>query len=290
MEKTFNRAVATFMFCSLLCSINALARGYRLDPSGNYICNSRNWERVDPGFFESKEISPSNTHYKFGVVCGQNPHKVGDEMRYWQAALAYYDDKPRGFWVDNNIGAVRSFSDQLCHTVSGGNSSAKAVGYCYGHEYNRDTRMPAKILIGDWTGPSGENLRIAQTANHLTFYKDNKHWANVDMEDNEIHWTGIAIGLIKENRIEWNNNTVWTRGSATVAPIINIGGNWTGPSGENLRIEQTQNDLTFYNNGQLWVQLKMLNNVIQWPGVGTGTISVGGSRIEWSNNTTWTRN
>jgi len=106
-----------------------------------------------------------------------------------------------------------------------------------------------------------------------------------------LDWGGIS-GEIRGDRIEWTNNTYWIRSRTPVVQDSGLDGTWYsgGDRDKVAHIVDTRGVLEARNeNGQtsrLEYDGRGRVRALDWGGT-TGEIR--GDRIEWSNNTYWTR-
>jgi len=106
-----------------------------------------------------------------------------------------------------------------------------------------------------------------------------------------LDWGGTT-GEIRGDRIEWSNNTYWTRSRTPIVQNSRLEGTWYsgGDRDKVASIVDTRGGLEARNeNGQtsrLESDGRSRVRALDWGGT-TGEIR--GDRIEWSNNTYWTR-
>jgi len=100
-----------------------------------------------------------------------------------------------------------------------------------------------------------------------------------------------VTGEVHGDRIDWSNNTNWTRASNSAAYIGNMEGTWyvRGSSNSNARITNNRGQMEATNENGGTSRLESAGRgrirAVDWNLTG----EVRGDRINWSNNTYWSR-
>ena len=149
----------------------------------------------------------------------------------------------------------------------------------------------ASDMNGAWYmgGPmnAGQACRIEQKGDALTFINERGDRSNGHFKDGSTivatGWGNLHGALIEEaTRINWANNTWWTR-------FPPLQGAWI-IGGRSCRIEQKGRDLTFINErGERAAgQFKDGGTVVAtgWSNL-QGSLVEGNRRINWANNASW---
>lgn len=144
-------------------------------------------------------------------------------------------------------------------------------------------------IAGTWF-MNGQATNIQQSGEQLVFTNENGqqssgHFINQSQVVAD-QWGGL-VGTLNADRINWSNNTVWTR---TQQSLPNISGQWFFGS-QATSIAQNGTSLTFTNENGTVAAGRFLSSteVIAdgWGGL-RGTL-VNNSTIQWANGTTWSR-
>ena len=151
----------------------------------------------------------------------------------------------------------------------------------------------ASDVNGAWYmgGPmnTGQACRIEQKGDALTFINERGERSAGYFKDGgtvvATGWGNLHGSLVEEaTRINWANNTWWTR-------FPSLQGTWI-IGGRSCRIEQKGRDLTFINErGERAAgQFKDGSTVVAtgWGNL-QGSLAESNRRINWANNTSWSR-
>ena len=152
-------------------------------------------------------------------------------------------------------------------------------------------------LEGTWYSGGDRNkvTRIVSTRDGLEARNEHGQTTRLEYDGRgrvrALDWGGTT-GEIRGDRIEWANNTYWTRARNPTVEASRLVGTWYsgGDRDKVARIVDTRGGLEARNeNGQtsrLESDGRSRVRALDWGGT-TGEIR--GDRIEWSNNTYWTR-
>ena len=152
-------------------------------------------------------------------------------------------------------------------------------------------------LEGTWYsgGDTSKVASIVETRDGLEARNEHGQTSRLEYDGRDrvraLDWGGTT-GEIRGDRIEWANNTYWTRGRTTTVQDSRLDGTWYSGGDRNkvARIVDTRGGLEARNeNGQtsrLEYDGRGRVRALDWGGA-TGEIR--GDRIEWSNNTYWSR-
>jgi hypothetical protein len=151
-------------------------------------------------------------------------------------------------------------------------------------------------LEGAWNvgGGSDANARITNNRGQLEATNEHGHTSRLESASpgrvRALDWGGIT-GEVRGDRINWSNNTYWTRASNSAAYIGNMEGTWyvRGSRDANARITNNRGQLEATNENGQTSRLEFAGRgrvrAMDWDITG----EVRGDRINWSNNTYWSR-
>ncbi|MFN0050740.1 MAG: choice-of-anchor Q domain-containing protein [Planctomycetales bacterium] len=145
---------------------------------------------------------------------------------------------------------------------------------------------------GNWINLSGRPTRIEQQGTQLLFVNASGgtslgRYANVNQVDAGDAW-GHLSGTIVGQSIQWANGTTWSLANVN-GDRPDLGGLWQGTTGDNVRVLQADEALTFVNASGQTSPGKFLSSTEV---LATGWNQQGllvGNQIQWANSTTWTR-
>jgi YD repeat-containing protein len=153
-------------------------------------------------------------------------------------------------------------------------------------------------LEGTWYvgGDRNKVARITERRRELEARNEHGQTSRLEYEGRgrvrAADWGGIT-GEIRGNRIEWSNNTYWTRrAESPSARFSQLLGTWyvSGDRNRVARVTDNRGELEARNERGQTSRLEYENRgrvrAPAWGGI-TGTVH--SDRIEWSNNTYWTR-
>ena len=138
-------------------------------------------------------------------------------------------------------------------------------------------------LEGTWY-VGGDRDKVARITN-------NRGRLEARNEKGDLDWGGMT-GEIRGNRIDWSNNTYWSKVQSSVTRYSNLEGTWYvgGDRDKVARITNDRGRLAARNeNGdtsRLDYNGRGRVRALDWGGI-TGEIR--SDQIAWSNNTYWTR-
>jgi hypothetical protein len=151
-------------------------------------------------------------------------------------------------------------------------------------------------LEGAWNvgGDSNANARITSNRGQLEATNEFGHTSRLESTGRgrvrALDWGGIT-GEVRGDRIDWSNNSYWTRATNSAAYVGNMEGTWYvgGRSDANARIANNRGQMEATNENGQTSRLESAGRgrvrAVEW-GI-TGDVQ--GDRINWSNNTYWSR-
>jgi YD repeat-containing protein len=152
-------------------------------------------------------------------------------------------------------------------------------------------------LEGTWyvNGDRNQVARITERRRELEARNEHGQTSRLEYEGRgrvrARDWGGIT-GEIRGNRIEWSNNTYWSRARTTDAQNRQLVGTWylEGDRNRVARITDNRGELDARNErgqtSRLEYEGRGRVRAPDWGGI-TGELR--SDRIQWSNNTYWTR-
>ena len=152
-------------------------------------------------------------------------------------------------------------------------------------------------LEGTWYvgGDRGQVARITNNRGRLEARNENGDTSRLEYNGRSrvraLDWGGIT-GEIRGNRIDWSNNTYWSRSQSSVTSYSNLEGMWYvgGDRDKVARITNDRGRLAARNESGDTSRLDYSGRgrvrALDWGGI-TGEIR--SDQIAWSNNTYWTR-
>jgi YD repeat-containing protein len=152
-------------------------------------------------------------------------------------------------------------------------------------------------LEGTWYvgGDRGQVARITNNRGRLEARNERGETSRLEYDGRSrvraLDWGGIT-GEIRGNRIDWSNNTYWSRSQSPVTSYSNLEGTWYvgGDRDKVARITNDRGRLAARNESgdtsRLEYDGRSRVRALDWGGI-TGEIR--SDQIAWSNNTNWTR-
>ena len=152
-------------------------------------------------------------------------------------------------------------------------------------------------LEGTWYvgGDRGQVARITNNRGRLEARNENGDTSRLEYNGRSrvraLDWGGMT-GEIRGNRIDWSNNTYWSRSQSSVTSYSNLEGTWYvgGDRAKVARITNHRRSLAARNENGATSRLDYNGRgrvrALDWGGI-TGEIR--SDQIAWSNNTYWTR-
>ena len=152
-------------------------------------------------------------------------------------------------------------------------------------------------LEGTWYvgGDRGKVARITNNRGRLEARNENGDTSRLEYNGRSrvraLDWGGIT-GEIRGNRIDWSNNTYWSKVQSSVTRYSNLEGAWYvgGDRSQVTSITNNRGRLEARNErgetSRLEYDGRSRVRALDWGGI-TGEIR--GNRIDWSNNTYWSR-
>ncbi len=152
-------------------------------------------------------------------------------------------------------------------------------------------------LEGTWYvgGDRGQVARITNNRGRLEARNENGDTSRLEYNGRSrvraLDWGGMT-GEIRGNRIDWSNNTYWSKVQSSVTRYSNLEGAWY-VGGDRSQVTSITNNRGRWEarnergeTSRLEYDGRSRVRALDWGGI-TGEIR--GNRIDWSNNTYWSR-